>query len=300
MNKEKIFQQIKNELTEKEQMILASMLDGDTIIETAHNCGISVNYAQSYRKTIYEVVGQFVDYGSDKKAKQHILINFLDGYQTTATQTEESQPEENVPGEVAPAEEKTEISPAYQELFSYMVNQHDCTLLESEMQEVYRIVNDDLQNDNQELRSKIWELENQLKRISDESQRLEKYINDIAKAIEINPENAHPEDLFEKIKNLQEDNEKKSSRIRELEVFANHVQYFGNFLVFNPKKGSPNKVYKNHQTALEDAKAVAKKEQQSVFVLHIDSLVVPHCSFDVRDVLESGIPEKYLNDDIPF
>lgn len=265
MNKEKIFQQIKNELTEKEQMILASMLDGDTIIETAHNCGISVNYAQSYRKTIYEVVGQFVDYGSDKKAKQHILINFLDGYQTTATQTEESQPEENVPGEVASAEEKTEISSAYQELFS-----------------------------------KNRELENQLKRISDESQRLEKYINDITKALEINPENAHPEDLFEKIKNLQEDNKKKNSRIRELEVFANHAQYFGNFLVFNPKKGSPNKVYKNHQTALEDAKAVAKKEQQSVFVLHIDSLVVPHCSFDVRDVLESGIPERYLNDEIPF
>lgn len=83
-------------------------------------------------------------------------------------------------------------------------------------------------------------------------------------------------------------------------MFANHAQYFGNFLVFNPKKGSPNKVYKNHQTALEDAKAVAKKEQQSVFVLHIDSLVVPHCSFDVRDVLESGIPERYLNDEIPF
>lgn len=248
MVKEKIFQQIKNELTEKEQMILASMLDGDTIIETAHNCGISVNHAQSYRKTIYEVVGQFVDYGSDKKAKQHILINFLDGYQTTATQTEESQPEENVPGEVVPAEEKTEISPAYQELFSYMLDQHDCTLLESEMQEVYRIVNDDLQNDNQELRSKIWELENQLLKIQEDSKKIKT----------------------------------------------------PNYLVFNPKKGSPNKVYKNYQTALEDAKAVAKKEQQSVFVLHIDSLVVPHCSFDVHDVLESGIPERYLNDEIPF
>lgn len=248
MNKEKIFQQIKNELTEKEQMILASMLDGDSVVDTAHNCGISVNYAQSYRKTIYEVVGQFVDYGSDKKAKQHILINFLDGYQTTATQTEESQPEENVPREVTSAEEKTEISPAYQELFSYMLNQHDCTLLESEMQEVYRIVNDDLQNKNQELRSKIWELENQLLKTQEDSKKIKT----------------------------------------------------PNYLVFNPKKGSPNKVYKNYQTAPEDAKAVAKKEQQSVFVLHIDSLVVPHCSFDVRDVLESGIPERYLNDEIPF
>lgn len=248
MEKEKIFQQIRNELTEKEQMVLVSMLDGDSVVDTAHNCGISVNYAQSYRKTIYEVVGQFVDYGSDKKAKQHILINFLDGYQTTTTPTEESQPEENVPGEVTSAEEKTEISPAYQELFSYMLNQHDCTLLESEMQEVYRIVNDDLQNKNQELRSKIWELENQLLKTQEDSKKIKT----------------------------------------------------PNYLVFNPKKGSPNKVYKNYQTALEDAKAVAKKEQQSVFVLHIDSLVVPHCSFDIHDVLESGIPEKYLNDEIPF
>lgn len=250
MEKEKIFQQIRNELTEKEQMVLASMLDGDSVVDTAHNCGISVNYAQSYRKTIYEVVGQFVDYGSDKKQKQQILIDFLQGYEqaTTASPVKETQPEENVPEEVVPAEEKTEISPAYQELFSYMLNQHDCTLLESEMQEVYRIVNDDLQSENQELRSKIWELENQLLK-------------------------------------TQEDSKKTKTP---------------NYLVFNPKKGSPNKVYKNYQTALEDAKAVAKKEQQSVFVLHIDSLVVPHCSFDVRDVLESGIPERYLNDEIPF
>lgn len=248
MEKEKIFQQIKSELTEKEQMVLASMLDGDSVVDTAHNCGISVNYAQSYRKTIYEVVGQFVDYGSDKKAKQHILINFLDGYQMTTTPTEESQPEENVPGEVASAEEKTEISPAYQELFSYMLNQHDCILLESEMQEVYRIINDDLQNKNQELRSKILELENQLLKTQENSKKIKT----------------------------------------------------PNYLVFNPKKGSPNKVYKTHAKAVFDAMDIAKKSQNPVFVLHIDSLVVPHCSFDVHDVSESGIPERYLNDEIPF
>lgn len=250
MNKQKIFQQIKNELTEKEQIVLASMLDGDSVVDTAHNCGISVNFAQSYRKTIYEVVGKFVDYGTDKKQKQQILVNFLQGYEqaTTVVSAEEIQPKEAIPGEAASAEEKTEISPAYQELFSYMLNQHDCTLLESEMQEVYRIVNDDLQNDNQELRSRIWELENQLLKTQEDSKKIKT----------------------------------------------------PNYLVFNPKKGSPNKVYKNYQTALEDAKAVAKKEQQSVFVLHIDSLVVPQCSFDVHDVLESGIPERYLNDDIPF
>lgn len=288
MEKEKIFQQIRNELTEKEQMILASMLDGDTIIETAHNCGISVNYAQSYRKTIYEVVGQFVDYGSDKKAKQHILINFLNGYQTTAIQTEESQPEENVPGEVVPAEEKTEISPAYQELFSYMLNQHDCTLLESEMQEVYRIVNDDLQSENQKLYSDIQKLATM------HGKDMQTIKTKLCNALDIAfvPNETEFDEIFERIETLRREQDKN--------IFRDFKTKTPNYLVFNPKKGSPNKVYKNYQAALEDAKAVAKKEQQSVFVLHIDSLVVPHCSFDVRDVLESGIPERYLNDEIPF
>lgn len=288
MNKQEIFQQIKNELTEKEQMVLASMLDGDTIIETANNCGISVNYAQSYRKTIYEVVGQFVDYGTDKKAKQHILINFLDGYQTTATSAEESQPEENVPGEVAPAEEKTEISPAYQELFSYMLDQHDCTLLESEMQEVYRIVNDVLQNDNQKMCSKIREL------ATTHAKDMQTIKTKLCNALDIAfvPNETEFDEIFERIETLRKQQDKN--------IFKDFKTKTPNYLVFNPKKGSPNKVYKNYQTALEDAKAVAKKEQQSVFVLHIDSLVVPHCSFDVRDVLESGIPERYLNDEIPF
>lgn len=288
MNKEKIFQQIKNELTEKEQMILASMLDGDSVVDTAHNCGISVNYAQSYRKTIYEVVGQFVDYGSDKKAKQHILINFLDGYQTTATQTEESQPEENVPGEVVPAEEKTEISPAYQELFSYMLDQHDCTLLESEMQEVYKIVNDDLQSENQKLYSDIQKLATM------HGKDMQTIKTKLCNALDIAfvPNETEFDEIFERIEILRREQDKN--------IFRDFKTKTPNYLVFNPKKGSPNKVYKNHQTALEDAKAVAKKEQQSVFVLHIDSLVVPHCSFDVHDVLESGIPERYLNDEIPF
>lgn len=240
MNKEEIFQQIKKELTEKEQLVLASMLQGDSVVDTAHNCGIPVNYAQSYRKTVYEVVGRFVDYGTDKKAKQKILIDFLQDFENVTAEKQKVEDKKT--------EQKSEFSPAYQELFSYMVEQHDCTLLESEMQQIYRIVNDDLQNDNQKKCSKIQELESQLLKTQEESKKIKS----------------------------------------------------PNYLVFNPKKGSPNKVYKNYQTALEDAKAVAKKEQQSTLVLQIDSLIVPHCSFDVVDVLESGIPEKYLNDEIPF
>ena len=290
MNKQKIFQQIKNELTEKEQMVLASMLDGDSVVDTAHNCGISLKYAQSNRKTTYEVVGKFVDYGADKKQKQQILVDFLQGYEqaTTVVSAEEIQPEETVPGEAASAKEKTEISPAYQELFSYMLDQHDCTLLESEMQEVYRIVNDDLQNDNQKMCSKIQELATM------HANDIQTIKTKLCNALDIAfvPNETEFDEIFERIETLRKQQDKN--------IFKDFKTKTPNYLVFNPKKGSPNKVYKNYQTALEDAKAVAKKEQQSVFVLHIDSLVVPQCSFDVHDVLESGIPERYLNDDIPF
>lgn len=177
MNKEEIFQQIKNELTEKELLVLASMLQGDSIVDTAHNCGIPVNYAQSYRKTVYEVVGHFVDYGTDKKAKQKILIDFLQDFENVTANKEEQ------------AEDKKQ----------------EC----------------------------------------------------------------------QKIKTP-------------------------NYLVFNPKKGSPNKVYKTHEKAVFDAIDIAKKSQNPVFVLQIDTLVVPHCKVETIDVAESGIPEKYLNDEIPF
>ena len=70
MNKSEIFRKIKNALNDKEQLVLASMLDGDSVVETANNCGISVQFAQSYRKTVYETVGEFVDFGNDKKQKQ--------------------------------------------------------------------------------------------------------------------------------------------------------------------------------------------------------------------------------------
>ena len=80
-----------------------------------------------------------------------------------------------------------------------------------------------------------------------------------------------------------------------------HKADFGNFLVFNPEKGSPNKVYKNINSAIEDAKSVAKKEQDRVFVLRIASVIIPHCSFDVQDVSESGISSRYMQkDEIPF
>lgn len=249
MNKSEIFRKIKNALNDKEQLVLASMLDGDSVVETAKNCGISVQFAQSYRKTVYETVGEFVDFGNDKKQKQKILIDFMLGYEL-ATSDEKKEPEETAPAE----DEKEEISPAYQELFSHMVEQHNCTLLESEIQEIYRIVNADLIKENQTKAAKIDQLE---------------YTNC---------------DLLKKIEELEEIIQSKKS----------------NFFVFNPYRDKPNKVYKSYDAAFKDASDVATKSQNAVFVLRIDTLVVPHCEIEAVDVTGSGIPEKYLQEEIPF
>lgn len=121
-------------------------------------------------------------------------------------------------------------------------------------------------------------------RLTEECSKLEQYINKIAEMLELDPIDTHPEDV-----------------IRKITVLQMHKADFGNFLVFNPEKGSPNKVYKNINSAIEDAKSVAKKEQDRVFVLRIASVITPHCSFDVQDVSESGIPSRYMQkDEIPF
>lgn len=249
MNKSEIFIKIKNALNDKEQLVLASMLDGDSVVETAKNCGISVQFAQSYRKTVYETVGEFVDFGNDKKQKQKILIDFMFGYEL-ATSDEKKEPEEAAPAE----DKKEEIFPAYQELFSHMVEQHNCTLLESELQEIYRIVNADLEKETQDRIYKMNQLE---------------YTNC---------------DLLKKIEELEQIIQSKKS----------------NFFVFNPYKDKPNKVYKSYDAAFKDASDVATKSQNAVFVLRIDTLVVPHCEIEAVDVTGSGIPEKYLQEEIPF
>ena len=120
----------------------------------------------------------------------------------------------------------------------------------------------------------IAELAKKSIRLTEECSKLEQYINKIAEMLELDPIDTHPEDV-----------------IRKITVLQMHKADFGNFLVFNPEKGS----------AIEDAKSVAKKEQDRVFVLRIASVITPHCSFDVQDVSESGIPSRYMQkDEIPF
>ena len=67
-----------------------------------------------------------------------------------------------------------------------------------------------------------------------------------------------------------------------------------NYLVFNPFKSTPNKIYKSYKRALEDAKDVAKKEQLKTYVLRIESIIIPKCSFEVQDVSKTGIEERFF------
>lgn len=268
MEKQEIFQKIKNELNEKEQLVLASMLEGDSVINTSRNCGVPVNFAQSYRKTVYEVVGQFVDYGTDKNKKQQILIDFLQGYEQG---TSEKNKTDNDRLDTLPY-----IQIAQQEIEAgkslAVLKNHICKILniskEFSSEEVIKTL-------------EHW------KRSDEEFAQLVNKNSDLSRQVK---------DLKNIVCKFTKDCSGDSLK-KEFET--------PNYLVFNPKHGQPNRVYKNYQTALEDAKKVAKKEQQPVYILYIDTLVVPQCSFEVHDVLKSGISERYLSDvvsldEIPF
>lgn len=182
MNKQEIMTHIREELTEKENAVFDSMLNGDTVPETAEKLGISYEFARSYRKTVYEVVGIYADLGNTNRNKQLRLIDLFSDNKTVVTITagEQPQPVTIKAGEtVAPVTVTTEpIKP--------------------------------------------------------------------------------------------------------------------NFLVLNPYKHCPNKIYKSYERALEDAKTVAKKEQQKTYVLRIETVITPHCSFDVEDVSKTGIKDTHF------
>lgn len=69
----------------------------------------------------------------------------------------------------------------------------------------------------------------------------------------------------------------------------------GNFFVYNARRDVPNKVYKSKQQALEDAKKLAYKEVNPIFVLRLETLIIPKCELQIHDISEAGIPDKYLN-----
>ena len=107
---------------------------------------------------------------------------------------------------------------------------------------------------------------------------------------EITPEEKLPED------NLQID---KNQNVP--------IEDNSNWLVYNPCHGLPQKIYKSKDKAIEDGKDVAQKSQQKVYILKIDTVITPRCSFDITDVSQKGVKAEYFNtynqlsdDEIPF
>ena len=68
----------------------------------------------------------------------------------------------------------------------------------------------------------------------------------------------------------------------------------------NPKKNAPNRIYKYFASAETAAKQVAKKEQETTYVLRIEKMIVPETLFHVHDFKNRIVAEDYLTQEIPF
>ena len=341
-------EKISAKLEGNEQLALDSMLQGESVVETAHSLAVSVQEAQALRKAVYCAAEEFVEFGSNTKEKQQKLIDFCKQDETKEIKIATAN---GKIVDVHPASVKESIY-AYYALFEHMANEHNLTLLESELQQIYNIVNKDLENDiqtrineNNKLRAELGAVQEKLKpfeedyfkgltyeaiaELAKKSNRLTKENSKLIKKIEqiekIELPKITDDGLFFEISNKANNNiqaigglffkicemlnlnpnevnlEDAAEEIELLKQRPLEKPDFGNFLVFNPEKGSPNKVYKDINRAIEDAKSVARKEQDRVFVLRIDSVITPHCSFDVQDVSKSGISSKNMQkDEIPF
>lgn len=252
---------ISAKLNGNEVLALDSMVQGESVVDTAHNLAVSVQEAQMLRKAVYCAAEEFVEFGSNTKEKQQKLIDFC----KEDEQEEPSEIEENKLKEL-----EKQLEPFKDEYFGGLSTKQ------------------------------IAALAKKANRLTEENSKLVEKLDNMKEALECAKHNVEvgQETLEQQAKNVEEMLALKDAKIKELE--GEKEADFGNFLVFNPEKGSPNKVYKNINRAIEDAKSVAKKEQESVFVLRICSLIVPKCSFDIHDVSKSGIPSSFMNEEIPF
>lgn len=203
MNKQEIITKIRQELTKKENQVLDSMLEGDSVSKTAEKLKIPDNYARSFRKTVYEFVEELIDLGEASRSKQKKLIEFFTDNKTVV-----------------------KISAA------------------------------------------------------EEPQRVTIKSGDDIKPVMINATNPP------QIVTVTTDG--------PVTLIQEEPKETPNFLVLNPYKHCPNKIYKSYELALEDAKIVAKKEQQRTYVLRIETVITPHCSFDVEDVSKTGIKDTHF------
>lgn len=312
MEKHEIFKQLSEVLSGNEQLALECMVNGDNIVETVNNLACSIAEAQKLRQAVYTAVSEYVDFGTDKKEKQKKLIEFINGIREATASFQIRELEEKL----SAAEKK--LKPFEDSYFEKLTFEEIAELAKKSIR---------IAADNSELEDKIEKLSEELdiakealectkhnievgketieKQVKNTEEMLAEqsaeyvrsFKNQLLHALDIasSADEVGLDSLVEQVRELR-----KQKDLSLFKDFETQNSTTSNFLVFNPKNGAPNKVYKNINSALEDAKSVAKKEQEPVFVLRIDSLVVPQCTFDVHDVSQGGIPERYLSDGIPF
>ena len=335
MEKHEIFKQLSEVLSGNEQLALECMVNGDNVVETADNLACSVADAQKFRQAVYAAVSKYVDFGTDKKVKQQKLINFINEIREASApfQIQElEQQKTKLEKDLAAAEKK--LKPFEDSYFGKLTFEEIAELAKksirvtadnSELEDKIEKLSEELDNEKEickrlddfinnfakiigiepetahpdDLIKRVEDLQQNEKRMLAEqsAEYVRSFKNQLLHALDIasSADEIDLDSLVEKVEELRK--QKDSNLFNDFEVQNSAAS---NFLVFNPKNGAPNKVYKNINSALEDAKSVAKKEQEPVFVLRIDSLVVPQCTFDVHDVSQGGIPERYLSDGIPF
>lgn len=270
-NKTKLFEKIKNGLVEKELEVITSLLMGESLKETAEGCGLNIGTAAQLRTRVYYLLEDFGLKFGNKRQKQKNLIEQLDGM-LEFLKPEAEETEKELTKEEKLQKEIDRLVKLYTPLKSEYLK--DLTIEQiAELAKKAILLTAENSNLNgfiMEQAERIGNAEDTDKAIALIEKAIDKYI-----AVEIESDIVPKPLGFEGIKT-------------------------GNFLVYNPQHGSPNKIYKNIDSAETDAKAVAKKEQQPVYILKIEKLIVPTCTFETYDFTNKTIAENYLTEPILF
>ena len=279
-NKTELFEKIKKELTAKELEVLTSLLMGENLKETSCSCGISVAVAANHRAKVYEKCSDLGLILTNKKTKQADLIEQLKGMLEFLTPDKPAEKEK----------EETREDKLQKEI--------------DRLVELYKPLRDDYFKGL--TIAQIAELAKKSNRLAEENRNLEDFIETQAQTF------GEPVDTLEEaFKVLEEEiakaikfefdsNSNEIEGIKKEEPQEDASREHGNFLVLNPKKNAPNRIYKYFASAETAAKQVAKKEQETTYVLRIEKMIVPETSFYVHDFKNRIIAEDYLTQKIPF
>lgn len=279
-NKTELFEKIKKELTAKELEVLTSLLMGENLKETSCSCGISVAVAANHRAKVYEKCSDLGLILTNKKTKQADLIEQLKGMLEFLTPDKPAEKEK----------EETREDKLQKEI--------------DRLVELYKPLKDDYFKGL--TIAQIAELAKKSTRLAEENRNLEDFIETQAQMF------GEPVDTLEEaFKVLEEEiakaikfefdsNSNEIEGIKKEEPQEDASREHGNFLVLNPKKNAPNRIYKYFASAETAAKQVAKKEQETTYVLRIEKMIVPETLFHVHDFKNRIIAEDYLTQEIPF